>query len=225
MPEPGPSDMVAPSRRSNAVKLNDPKVLDRIEQAVSVAEKSTSAEFVVVITPQSGSYLDREILFGTVVGLLALAFFIFSPGDFHPALAFVDFLIAFGVGTLLCNRSIVLKRLVVRSGRQEKNVRAGLRISFMDEGVGATLDRTGVLIYVSILERTVRILPDFGVEGKVGEAPWNRIQKDAGAPAPGVLGDVLIRVIEEAGKVLAPVLPPGEENPDEIPNRPRILGS
>jgi len=205
------------------MKLDDPRVLDRIEQAVCKVEESTSAEIVVVVTPQSGSYLDRELLFGAAVGVLGLGFLIFSPWDFHPGMALVDFLATFAVATVLCHRSHLLKRLVTGAGRRESNVQAGLRVSFMDEGVGATLDRTGVLIYVSVLERAVRILPDFGVQGKLGDAPWNRIVKNAGTPSQNALGDVLVRVVEEAGEVLAPVLPPAGENPDEIPNRPRIL--
>jgi putative membrane protein len=203
--------------------LNDPEKLERIENAVTQAEKSTSAELVVVITPQSGSYLDRELLFGVAIGLGALAFLVFSPYAFHPALAFVDFLVAFGLGTLVCNRIPVLKGLVAGRRRREKNVEASARIAFMDEGVGATLERTGVLIFASVFERTIRILPDFGVEGKVGTAPWNRILQEAGEPSVSGIAETLVEVIEKAGEALAEAVPPGEENPDEIPNRPRIL--
>ncbi|MHC4779649.1 MAG: hypothetical protein ACYTFG_13830 [Planctomycetota bacterium] len=204
--------------------LQDPRKLDLIEKAVSEAEKSTSAEIVVVITPQSGSYLDREMIFGIVVGLLALAFLIFSPFDFHPGLAFVDFLLAFLLGTLVCNRLDFLKGIVVGGKRREKNVDAGASISYMDEGVGATKERTGILLYASLFEKTVRILPDFGIEGKIGEAPWNEILREAGVLTVSGFAEGLTGIIEKAGKVLAEALPPGEENPDEIPNRPRVLG-
>ncbi|MHC4599037.1 MAG: hypothetical protein ACYS47_08540, partial [Planctomycetota bacterium] len=143
------------------MQLNDPETLERIEKAVTEAEKATSAELVVVVAPQSGSYLDRELLFGVAVGLGALAFLVFSPYAFHPALAFVDFLAAFGIGTLVCNRLPGLKGIVARRRRREKNVDASARIAFVDEGVGATLERTGVLIFASVFERTIRILPDF----------------------------------------------------------------
>jgi putative membrane protein len=205
------------------VNLSDPDVVDRIEKAVGEAEKATSAEIVVVIAPQSRSYLDREMVFGVAVGLIALAFLVFSPWNFHPALAFVDFLLGFGIGTLACNRIGPLKRLVVGRRRMEKNLHDGAAISYLDEGVGATRDRTGILLYVSLFERMIRILPDFGVEGKVGEAPWNRLLAEVGRPEPARLADGVVELIEKAGKILGEALPPGEENPDEIPNAPRIL--
>ncbi|MHC5039391.1 MAG: TPM domain-containing protein [Planctomycetota bacterium] len=204
--------------------LHDPDLLGRIEKAVADAEKGTSAEIVVVITPQSGSYLDRELLFGVAIGLVALAFLIFSPWAFHPALAFVDFLLAFGLATLVCNRVSLLKGFVVRERRREKNVTAGSLISFVHEGVGATRERNGILVFASLFEGAVRILPDFGIEGKVGESEWNRILQEIGRPSSGEMGEAILGVTERVGKVLAGAFPPGEENPDEIPNAPRILG-
>jgi len=205
------------------VNINDPEALDRIEKAVGKAETGTSAELVVVVHPQSGSYLDRELLFGVGVGVVALAFLVFSPWTFHAALALADFLIAFTAGTWVCSWSTTLKGLVAGRRRREKNVDAASRVAYLDEGVGATKDRTGVLIFVSLFERSFRILADFGVEGRVGEAPWNRILREAGTPTPAKTAETVVSVIEKAGAVLAEALPPGEENPDEIPNRPRVL--
>ncbi|MCU0723275.1 MAG: hypothetical protein MUC63_06625 [Planctomycetes bacterium] len=207
------------------MRWNDPSVLDRIEKAVSAVEKTTSAEIVVVLAPQSGSYLDREMLLGVAAGIAALAVLVFAPVDFHPALAFADFLFAFGAATLISNRVWFLRRLVVGPRRTQANVRTSMLVAFHDEGVDSTRERTGVLVYASAFERAIRIHPDLGIEGKIGESAWNEILREAGSPSPSKIGDALVRVIEAAGAALAAKFPPTGDNPDEIPNRPRVMGS
>jgi putative membrane protein len=152
-----------------------------------------------------------------------MAVLVFAPLDFHPALAFADFLFAFFVVSAAANHIGALKRVVVGRRRQEKNVRQSLLVSFHDEGVDSTRGRTGVLIYASVFERAIRIHADLGIEGKIGESAWNEILRGAGTPSPGEMGETLVRVIEAAGAVLAKSFPPSAENPDEIPNRPRVV--
>ena len=207
----------------NELILSDPVVLDSIEKAVADTEKKTCAEVVAVLAPQSGSYLDREMLVGLTAGVVTLSVLVIAPVGFHPVMALVDFLIAFTVGTLIANRLWLLKRLATFGNRRSKNVTAGALIAFQTEGVSATPGRHGILVYASVFEREIRIIPDLGVEAKVPGAEWNLIMASAGKPAPREMGRTLVDVIGKIGDALSSPMPPCVENPDEMPNRPRIV--
>ena len=85
-----------------------------------------------------------------------------------------------------------------------------------------TRARTGVLIYVSDLERRVEVIADKGVESCVSPEDWGAFLTDikkveeARAPAP-----MLVESINKLGDILGRCLPATEDNPDEITNQPR----
>src|SRR5207253_2734961 len=109
-----------------------------------------------------------------------------------------------------------------RPERRAAQVRAAAAAAFYEEQVWTTRARTGVLIYVSLMERETRVLPDRGITEAVAATDWNRSAQDlrqiAQAPQPA---KALLAGVQEMGAVLAAVLPPSEDNPDELPNRPR----
>ena len=98
--------------------------------------------------------------------------------------------------------------------------------AFHEEAVHGTRGRTGVLVYVSALEDAVVVLPDGGVEAHVPGAELAAIRWGEGADraAPGSL-EAFLAGLEALGAVLAAHVPPLEgDNPDEIPNAPRVRG-
>ena len=95
--------------------------------------------------------------------------------------------------------------------------------AFVEERVSATRERTGVLLYVSLLEREVAILPDLGLDGRVPRAEWNEVlHRLAGAGSLKDLEERFFEGLEQLEQRLPLHAPAVGENPDEIPNAPRI---
>ncbi len=170
---------------------------DRIEAAVATAEARTAAEIVVVLSAEVSNYREVALAWAAAVALvlppLALMLGV-EPmtlatkagvwlagqaraleGEFMLALGFyaiaqaVLFLVVFGVCEIpAVRRAItpaVLKRHRVAKVAQQQFAAIGAR---------ALEAETGVLIFVALEDRQVRILAPDAVHDKVGEAVWNR---------------------------------------------------
>jgi putative membrane protein len=83
-----------------------------------------------------------------------------------------------------------------------------------------TRGRTGILIYLSLAERRAEILADKAIADKVEPEVWGEAmahlvdEVKAGRPGAG-----LAKAVERVGAVLAPILPPRADNPNEICDR------
>jgi uncharacterized membrane protein len=88
-----------------------------------------------------------------------------------------------------------------------------------------TEENAGVLVYLLLADKRVEIVADRGINSKVGETAWEAIcgamQREfaAGRFEPGV-----VTGIQAISDLLAVHFPPRDQNPDELSNRPVVLG-
>lgn len=197
--------------------------LDRIEKTVAEVEARTRAEILVVVNRQSGTYLDREILFGALGGVMTLAAMILSERVYAEALL-IPYAGGIGLACFALARWIrPLRRALVRGTRRSHQVLVGARNAFCALNAGATRERTGILVYVSRFEDRILVLPDYGIEAKVEPGAWQRLLDALGPPSRHPdLAAAIERFLREAGEVLARAFPPTPDNPNEVPNRPRL---
>lgn len=87
-----------------------------------------------------------------------------------------------------------------------------------------TEHNSGVLIYVQLVDRKVEILADRGINARVGQAEWDAVcrrmeqafrKRDFAAGA--------LTAIDDISALLHRHFPPGNSNPNELPDRPVIL--
>lgn len=197
--------------------------LDVVEKAVAEAEEKTCAEIIVAINRQSGSYVDREVMFAGAWALFALAIAVYSSWEV-PAYWLPPEIAAIGLLVFFATRHAPIVRLaVIGQERVARQTTLYARNAFCALHVTGTRDRTGLLVYVSRVEDRVVLLPDFGIEGKVSSAAWQGILDAAGPlSAKGDPTTALVELVAACGRLLAEKLPPKETNPDELPNRPRL---
>ena len=87
-----------------------------------------------------------------------------------------------------------------------------------------TEDNAGVLIYLLLADRRVEIVADRGIHARVGSAAWDAICGEMqSAFAAGRFEAGAILGIEAISDLLAAHFPPGEENPNELPDTPLVL--
>ncbi len=146
-----------------------------LSEAVKAIEARSSAEIVVVIRPQSASYLHIDMMVGMGAAIATLALLLFAPWSVAWIYLLLD-PILFGVGIgFAASRLGVVRRLLSRTTTIAGSVDRAAKAMFLDRGIHNTRDRTGVLIYVSLLERWCAVIADSGIELAVPANEWQSV--------------------------------------------------
>jgi putative membrane protein len=95
---------------------------------------------------------------------------------------------------------------------------------FVIRGIARKKDRTGILIFVSIAERYVRIIADEGIAARVPQSHWQgAVDALIAHTRDGRIADGFIAAIEVCGNVLAANFPRTEASRDELPDRIHLI--
>jgi putative membrane protein len=187
---------------------------------VRTVEERSAAEVVILVRERSGPYLHASVLAGAIAAYLTLWFQLFSPFDYSllliqiaPALVGV----AMGLATTVIPD---LQRWLTPPRMRERYVQTAARAAFHDNGIGETRGRTGILVYISRLERDTEVLADRGVRDAVDVEAWERtiqaIRSSARVRDPDAAA--VASAIAALGDVLQPVLPRSEHDVNELPD-------
>jgi putative membrane protein len=194
-----------------------PDAAARVRDAVAAVERQSSAEIVVALRHSSGHYRHVDYLVGVGVSLLLLCLFLYHPEPFDFTLLPLELLGGFAVGAVASAQLPPLRRLLTARKVLDRNVHDAARALFVDQKITRTTGRTGVLVYLSMLERQVEIVADLGVEDEVLGAPW----KAARATLERTLAedpslDRLIANLRALGPALAEKLPRAADDVNEL---------
>lgn len=216
------------------------EALERVSQKVKAAESKTSGEIVVAVSAESNDYSFWELFAAVIVSLAAtICMLPFSerirafyeslnwtaPEWYLPAIfvftSFFLILVLFG----LFNVIPPLDRFVIPRAFRNKAVSDRAMRAFCELGVCSTRDRTGILIFVSYLERQARILADEGIAKKIGPDLWqlivNGLSEEIGKNNAET---AFCDAVEKCGELLAQYFPADkEDNPDELDDGVVIL--
>ncbi len=197
---------------------------EAIERAVGRAERGTAAELIVVVAARSGSYLDVAGAAGAAVSMLVLLVALFAPAVFQPVAVAVEIPLAFGLAAWIAHRTPVLLRAIVPAARMRRQVARAAAEHFLAEAVHGTRGRTGLLVYLSLLEERVALLPDLGLEGRVPKALWSEVRwSTTGDPSRPRTQDDLVRGLEQVGAILQARIPAEGTDVNEAGDAPRIV--
>jgi uncharacterized membrane protein len=96
---------------------------------------------------------------------------------------------------------------------------------FSNLRVWDTEHNSGVLIYLLLADHDIEIVADRGIAARVEPAAWEAVaQTMEAAFRQGEFERGALAGIEEISVLLAQNFPPSGHNPDELANRPVILG-
>ncbi|CAG0964938.1 hypothetical protein ARNL5_01220 [Anaerolineae bacterium] len=194
---------------SRVAQLFSESDLARIKAAVVEAEGKTSGEIVPFVVERSDDYEVAEwrggALLGTSVAIVFAALHeltdLWLPLNFAGLVAVS--IVAFVAGMLAARVVPVLTRLL--AGRELMTHHAGRRAAeaFIAEEVFQTRDRTGILLFVSLLERTVIVVGDAGINARVQKTEWDAIVALIVAGLKqGMPADGMVRAIGACGALL-----------------------
>lgn len=205
--------------RPTAKTFFTPEEQQRIEAAVKAAELTTSGEIVPMAVNEAFDYPRAEIFGG---GFFSLAIAVWCSWWFGGSSVWI-FLPIFLVGYLPCKHLVRalpgLKRRFIPDHVLAEEVEEKALVSFLERGLHATRDQTGILILISLFERRVHVLADRGINAKVATDTWDELVTGvtAGIRA-GNACDALCAAITRCGELLASDFPRKSDDTDELPN-------
>ena len=212
--------------------------MKKIVSAVKKAESKTSGEIATAMIKESYDYAIYELMFAVIIGFVYFVIMMFFVGNIEQLLQgkfwdySVNYLIMFyGFSTFIVitlfyfigNISSIDRLIVPKKIRNQKVQERATRY-FMESGVYNTKDRTGILIFISIMERRVELLADSGINEKISAEKWQKIveniikgikQKD--------IATHLIESINECGELLAKHFPIQSDDKNELTDDIDIL--
>ena len=191
----------------------------KIEEAVGKAEKTTAGEIAIMVLDESDSYIESTIygaimlsgLFSVLVPFLLMRYEIwfYLPAVF---VLYVPFHFLLKVPEI--------KRLFISAERMSTAVRERAIRAFYEKGLYKTKDETGVLIFLSLLEKKVWILGDKGINAKIRENFWADIAKEISS---GMFEkthcDALISAIEKCSLELTKHFPCKPDDKNELSDK------
>jgi putative membrane protein len=200
----------------------------KVTLAIKKAELLTSGEIVVIAARQSDDYIHVPIHIASGAAL-AVPFILPWLARFFPWAAvslfwvFAIQLITFIVVAVVLNIGS-LRCYVTPRKLMHKYAQRNAAAQFLAVNAHGTGGRTGVLIFVSLLERYCEIIGDTAIASKVHHATWAKII-DEMRPSlqQGDLTAALVHAVERCGHELATYFPPGADNPNELPDHFIVL--
>ncbi|MCP9446542.1 MAG: hypothetical protein NNA22_03095 [Nitrospira sp.] len=204
-----------------------PEEQELIASAVRRAEQTTNAEIVPLIVTRSGLYRDVQYRTGLLMALVVLALLLTMEPLWLPwgwsasnaAWLMVAVIVGYGGGVWLGKRPPVIRLMTSRERMRQKVMWRAER-AFAQHVLAQTRESTGVLIMLSILERSIYVLPDRSLADLVPPERWRAVVQASMQhlrESRIVVG--LCDAIQACGAVLAEVCPsrPGD-NPNELPD-------
>ena len=211
---------------------------DRVTAAVAQAERESDGEILTVVAGRSDAYHDVGLHYSVLAMLIVPAALAVLPQGWidratglflgwNAALQrgaamvalFVLLILAFLIVRFLL--AWMPLRMALTPGRTKTRRVHRRAIELFRAGCEMkTRGRTGVLIYLSLLERRAEIVADQAIADQVEPDVWGEAMAalvdlvKAGRPGEG-----MTQAVEKVGAVLARILPPNPDNPNELPDR------
>jgi putative membrane protein len=210
----------------------------RVTAAIVAAERESAGEIVTIVAARSDAYHDVGLHYAILAMLAVPGVLAFAPdawiawietallgwnGAFTRGPAMLALFAAMTLVFLIVRYALAWMplRLALTPGRTKtRRVHRRAIELFRTGAEQKTQGRTGILIYLSIGERRAEIVADRAIHEKVEPEIWGEAmaalidEVKAGRPGEG-----LALAVAKVGEVLARILPPASENPNELPDR------
>ena len=231
--------------KNKAADFFSPKDKEQIKAAIKKVEATTSGEIAVMVIDESDSYREGATLGAAVlsmvlalvleviIGMVLYSKQIWSHTSILPfsdiasgakGLLTVWYYIPFVILLYFPCRWLLAKCSVFRAcfisrRRMDEAVRERAVSAFYEKGLFRTRDETGILIFISLLERTVWIMGDRGINSKIPAGFWDGCARDL---TKGIRekahSAAVLDTIRRCGEELAKFFPRKPDDKNELPD-------
>lgn len=211
---------LAQGGRYRAVSVLGDAEATRVRDAIRAAESRTSGEILPVVVERSDPHPAAEWM-AALVFLLAGSAALLPHLPWRTPLLFLLGQAAFAAAGFGLARALpAFKRLFVFERRATEVADEQAFQEFYGAGLQRTKAATGVLLFVSLLERRAVVMADEGIASKVDQGTWKQVDDLVLAGIRrGSLADGLVEGVARAGAILAEHFPIEPDDRNEIPDR------
>jgi putative membrane protein len=205
--------------RSKADHFFTPEEKERLKAITREVESRTIGEIVVMVVDRSDPYVEAEVLGGVLLGsllslILTLLFFHSSIWSYVPLS-----LLFFFPCRLLFKRIEASRKLLIGIRRKEEAVRLRAERAFFEKGLYKTRKNTGVLFFLSLFERKIRVLADRGIYEKMDQETLNRFADQVSSGIKeGRACEALTQALQGIGALLSRHFPVTPDDTNELPD-------
>ena len=193
---------------------NDKKT---IEDKIAEIELKTQGEIVPCVLTQADNYPAVAPMVSLTFATVYLYSVLFI-WELEPILTFAGFIISSVVGFWL-GKIGWLKKIYLHPKVMDEEVHQHFVELFFENKLHYTMDRTGILIGISLLERRMEILAGKGIAEKVDTKIWDEIiQETIKDLKKEHLVDAILIALDKCGEILIKNFPAKKDNPNEISN-------
>lgn len=191
----------------------------RIEATVKAAELKTSGEIVPMVVTSSSDYPRSEWFASGAVALGLGLCVSWMLGDRSILWFLPVYLLSFLVCFLIIHNYAPLKRWLIHPDELTAQVRNKALVSFLEQGLHETRDKTGILILVSLFEHRVQVLADSGINERVPEHSWDEIVAIVtNGLKQNQACDAICRAVERCAELLLTHFPRKDDDTNELPD-------
>jgi len=211
---------------------------EAVSAAVARAEQASDGEIVTIVAPRSDAYHDVGLHYAVLAMLLvpcALAVLpqgwidwglglVFGWNASPSRAALMVLLFVLLTVKFLAVRFLLawmpLRMALTPASTKNRRVRRRAVELFRASAEHRTTGRTGILLYLSLLEHRAEIVADEAIHSRVEADAWGEAMADLVEQVKaGRIGDGMVKAVERIGGVLAEHLPASRDNPNELPDR------
>jgi putative membrane protein len=209
-----------------------------VTEAVARAEHLSDGEIVTIVADKSDAYHDVALHWAVLAMLLVPAAFAAAPqsvvddlsatflgwnAELTRALAMLILVVTLAALFLIVRFALAYTplRMALTPG-STKSRRVGRRALqlFRVAAEKKTHGRTGVLLYLSLMEHRAEIIADEAIHSRVAPEVWGEAMEAlVGKVKEGRPGEGMALAVDRIGAVVATVLPKSLDDPNQIPDR------
>jgi putative membrane protein len=209
-----------------------------VTEAVERAEHLSDGEIVTIVADKSDAYHDVALHWAVLAMLLVPAALAAVPqacvdhaatlvlgwnAELTRAIAMLFLVVLLAIVFLVVRLALAYSPLrMALTPRTTKSRRVGRRALqlFRVAAEKRTHGRTGVLLYLSLMERRAEIIADQAIHSKVKAEVWGEAMEAlVDKVKEGKPGEGMALAVDRIGAVLAGVLPKSLDDPNQIPDR------
>ena len=199
-----------------SARFLDDEARAAFKRAIEAIENASAVEVVVAVRRRSHGYRHANVAVGALVAFVGLAVMLYAEHSFALSSILIDpFVVGFATG-LLVEVLPDLKRILTPRARRRMHAMRAARTTFVERGVHGTTGRSGLLVYISWLEREVALVPDLGLSRALPAEALARMERELAA-AMGTGARVANTLAGYAGE-LGRAMPHGADDVNELPD-------
>ena len=189
---------------------------ERTAAAIRGVEAQTAVEVVVAVRRRAARYVETSIAFGAGCAALAVAVMWFSPRVYDVRTMPLDAALTLVLGAAVAMATPRLRRLLLPRRLLEQRAQRAAQAAFSSLGIGKTRAHTGLLVYVSLFERTAVLVPDSGIPGVAVTGALAAIGRALSVAVAALDVDAFLTALAELGPACAAVLPRRSDDENEL---------